>query len=270
MPLVSEGSGASPVLLVDRAAVTTITLNRPDRGNALTVELKSQLLDAVTEAGADPEVRAVVITGAGRAFCAGQDLAEHAAALDEDPVSAFATIEQHYTPIITAVMTMPKPVLAAINGTCVGAGLGLALAADLRIAAAGARLATAFAAIGLTCDSGLSASLVRAVGASRASELILLGEPFTAEQAAEWGIVSKVVDATDFADAVTELAARLAAGPTLAYAASKQVIAAAVQPPLAEVLAAEAAAQARLGQTRDHIDAVTAFLAKRQPEFGGR
>jgi 2-(1,2-epoxy-1,2-dihydrophenyl)acetyl-CoA isomerase len=218
-------------------------------------------------------VRAVVITGAGRAFCAGQDLAEHAAAVERDPASAFATIEQHYTPLVTALATMPKPVLAAINGTCVGAGLGLALAADLRIAAAGARLATAFTAIGLTCDSGLSASLVRAVGASRASELILLGEPFTAEQAAAWGIVSTLVDSADdaaFADATAELAARLAAGPTLAYAASKQLIAAAVRPPLAEVLAAEAAAQQRLGRTRDHVDAVTAFLDKRQPTFGGR
>ena len=122
----------------------------------------------------------------------------------------------------------------------------------------------------MTCDSGLSASLVRAVGASRASELILLGEPFTAEQAAQWGIVSQVIDPADFADATAELAARLAAGPTLAYAASKQLIAAAVQPPLADVLAAEAGAQRRLGQSCDHIDAVAAFLDKRQPEFGGR
>ena len=127
----SEGSGAAPVLLVDRAgAVTTITLNRPDRGNALTAELKiAAARRAVIAAGDDAEVRAVVLTGAGRAFCAGQDLAEHAAALADDPATAFATIEQHYAPIVNVLATMPKPVLAAINGTCVGAGLGLALAA---------------------------------------------------------------------------------------------------------------------------------------------
>ncbi|HET9665545.1 MAG TPA: enoyl-CoA hydratase-related protein [Desertimonas sp.] len=267
----TEGSGAAPVLLVDRAgSLTTITLNRPDRGNALTAELKSQLLAALVAAGEDAEVRAVVLTGAGRAFCAGQDLAEHAANLDDDPATAFATIEEHYAPIVNVLTTMPKPVLAAINGTCVGAGLGLALACDLRIAAAGARLATAFTAIGLTCDSGLSATLVRAVGAARASELILLGEPFTVEQAAEWGLVSRVVAAADLAVAAAELGGRLAAGPTFAYAASKRVIAAAVLPPLADVLAAEAAAQARLGPSRDHGDAVAAFLAKRSPEFHGR
>lgn len=267
----TEGSGAAPVVLVERAAsLTTISLNRPDRGNALTTELKSQLLAALTEAADDAEVRAVVLTGAGSVFCAGQDLAEHAAALDNDPASAFATIEEHYAPIVTGLTTMPKPVVAAINGTCVGAGLGVALACDLRIAAAGARLATAFTAIGLTCDSGLSATLVRAVGAARASELILLGEPFTAEQAHAWGVVSRVVDAADLPAAAAELGDRLAAGPTLAYAASKRAIAAAVNPPLADVLASEAAAQAHLGRSRDHADAVDAFLAKRRPEFHGR
>ena len=250
-----------PVLVVERAgAVATITLNRPDRGNALTTALKSELLAALTQVGDDEGVRAVVLTGAGSVFCAGQDLAEHAAALSRDPVSAFATIEQHYAPIVTTLTTMPKPVLASINGTCVGAGLGLALACDLRVAAASARLATAFAAIGLTCDSGLSATLVRAVGAARASELILLGEPFTAAQAVEWGIVTRVVDAAELATVAAELAARLAAGPTLAYAESKLAIAAAVGPPLGGVL----------GQSRDHADAVEAFLAKRTPEFHGR
>jgi 2-(1,2-epoxy-1,2-dihydrophenyl)acetyl-CoA isomerase len=259
------------VLRVERSgAVVTITLDRPDRGNALTAKLKDELLDAVTEAAADSEVRAVVLTGSGKAFCAGQDLAEHAGALQADPASAFDTIEQHYAPIVTALTTMPKPVIAAINGACAGAGLGLALACDLRLAAAGARLSTAFTAIGLTCDSGLSATLVRAVGAARASELILLAEPFTAEQAASWGIVTRVVPAEELPAAAAELADRLAAGPTLAYAAAKLAVAAAVEPPLDAVLRTEAEAQRRLGGTSDHSGAVEAFLAKRRPEFHGR
>jgi 2-(1,2-epoxy-1,2-dihydrophenyl)acetyl-CoA isomerase len=257
-------------LRVERSgAVVTITLDRPDRGNALTDQLKTELLDAVTEAGADCEVRAVVITGAGKAFCAGQDLAEHAHALQADPASAFETIAQHYAPIVTALTTMPKPVVAAINGACAGAGLGLALACDLRLAAAGARFSTAFTAIGLTCDSGLSATLVRAVGAARASELILLGEPFTAEQAAEWGIVSRLVPPEELPAAAAELAGRLAAGPTLAFAEAKRAIAAAVQPPLDTVLRDEGEAQRRLGTSADHAGAVEAFLAKRRPEFHG-
>ena len=213
----------------------------------------------------------MVLTGAGRAFCAGQDLAEHAATLDDDPATAFATIEEHYTPIVNVLTTMPKPVLAAINGTCVGAGLGLALACDLRIAAAGARLATAFTAIGLTCDSGLSATLVRAVGAARASELILLGEPFTVEQAAEWGLVSQVVDrrracrrpppssaAGSPPDQPWPTPPRSWPSPPPSHRPSPTC-----WPP-------KPTAQARLGQSRDHGDAVAAFLAKRPPEFHGR
>jgi 2-(1,2-epoxy-1,2-dihydrophenyl)acetyl-CoA isomerase len=266
----AEGTPPPSPLAVDRdGARVTIALNRPERGNALTDELKAALLAAVEDAGADPAVRAVVLTGSGTTFCAGQDLAEHAAALERDPATAFDTIAEHYTPIVTALATMPKPVLAAINGTCVGAGLGLALACDLRIAAAGAKLATAFSAIGLTCDSGLSASLVRAVGQARASHLLLLGEAFTAEQAAEWGLVSQVVDAAELATAAADLADSLASGPTLAFAATKRLLAAAVQPPLADVLAAEEVAQRALGLSADHRGAVEAFLHKRRPEFGG-
>jgi 2-(1,2-epoxy-1,2-dihydrophenyl)acetyl-CoA isomerase len=161
-------------------------------------------------------------------------------------------------------------VLAAINGTCVGAGLGLALACDLRLAAEGAKLATAFTGIGLTCDSGLSATLVRAVGAAHASELILLGEVFTAEQAVGWGLVSRTVPADELAATAGDLAARLAAGPTLAYAESKRLIASAVNPPLADTLRAEADAQRRLGMSADHAGAVEAFLSKQKPAFDGR
>jgi 2-(1,2-epoxy-1,2-dihydrophenyl)acetyl-CoA isomerase len=258
-----------------RGAVATVTLNRPERHNGLTRPLKQQLRDRLAEVAADTSVRAVVLTGAGRSFCVGQDLAEHAEALRGDDSSApdehhaLDTVEEHYNPIVRSLITMPKPVVAAINGTCVGAGLGFAMACDLRVAVAGARFATAFTAIGLTMDSGLSATLGRAVGAARASELVLLGDGFDAETAASWGLVGQVASSDAFQSTVADLADRLAAGPTLAYAAAKAALAAAWNPPIDEVLAAEAIAQAALGRTADHRRAVEAFLAKAKPTFSG-
>jgi 2-(1,2-epoxy-1,2-dihydrophenyl)acetyl-CoA isomerase len=251
-------------------AVATITLDAQARRNALTVAMKEALLAAVRRVADDESVRAVVLTGSGKAFCAGQDLAEHASALRADAATALGTVADHYNPTVLALAGMRKPVLAAVNGTCVGAGLGLALACDLRIAAESAKFATAFTGIGLTCDSGLSATLARAVGAARASELVLLGQPFTAAQALEWGVVGRVVPDASFADEVQTLAAKLANGPTVAYAEAKAALAASFQPPLADVLAAEAAAQTRLGLTADHQGAVESFLAKRPVEFHGK
>lgn len=204
-----------PAVLLERdagdPAVAVLTLNRPARYNALTVELKTALLAAVRDVAADGSIRALVITGAGKAFCVGQDLGEHAEALRADPATAFATVAEHYNPIVLGLADLPFPVIAAINGPCVGAGLGFALACDLRIAAAGLKFATAFTGIGLTADSGLSASLAHAVGVSRATELLLLGEPFTAVQAREWGLVWSVV-AEEALDACSwETAIRLAA-----------------------------------------------------------
>ena len=259
------------VLLVSLdGAVATITLHRPDRGNGLTTELKERLLDALAKVGSDASVRAVVLTGSGRAFCVGQDLGEHADALRRDASTAFETVERHYNPIVTLLAGMPKPVIAAINGACVGAGLGFALACDLRIAADTAKFGTAFMGIGLTCDSGLSATLALAVGAARASELVLLGEPFSAEQALAWGLIGRIVPADELGSAAAELAGRLAEGPTAAYAEAKRALAAARLPSLADVLRGEASAQARLGMTADHQGAVDAFLSKQQPRFSGR
>jgi 2-(1,2-epoxy-1,2-dihydrophenyl)acetyl-CoA isomerase len=251
-------------------AVAVVTLNRPQRRNALTVELKEALRAALEQVGGDPEVRAVVLAGSGPAFCVGQDLGEHTAALRADPGSALDTVERHYNPIVLALAGMPKPVVAAVNGACVGAGLGFALACDLRVAAEGARFATAFAAIGLTADSGLSALLVHSLGAARATELMLLGESFTAEQAMQWGLVRSVVPAEQVRAAAVELARKLATGPTAAYAEIKKALAFGAVSPLPEVLAAEGAAQARLGRTRDHAHAVDAFLTKQAPIFEGR
>jgi Enoyl-CoA hydratase/carnithine racemase len=250
-------------------AVAIVTLNRPAKRNALTVELKEALAEALERVAADTSVRAVVLAGSGKSFCVGQDLGEHVEALRADAATAFATVETHYNPIVRTLATMPKPVIAAINGGAVGAGLGFALACDLRVAAEGATFATAFAAIGLTADSGLSASLVHSLGAARATELLMLGEPFDAAQALASGLVRAVVPVDEVLDAALELARKLAAGPTVAFAEIKKAVAIGAVSSLDVVLAAEGAAQARLGVTKDHQEAVEAFLAKRRPTFEG-
>lgn len=265
---------SEPAVLVTRddtdPAVAVITLNRPAKYNALTVELKEALLPAITGVSADDSVRTVVITGAGKAFCVGQDLGEHAAALEKDPTTALDTVRDHYNPLVLAITGTPKPVVAAINGPCVGAGLGLALAADLRVGAAGLKFGTAFTGIGLGADSGLSASLAHAVGVSRATELLLLNEQFTAEDARNWGLLRDVVPAEEVLDSALELARKLAAGPTRAYAEVKGAIRFGAVNEMPAVLEYEADAQVRLATTTDHQGAVSAFLAKKAPTFEGR
>jgi 2-(1,2-epoxy-1,2-dihydrophenyl)acetyl-CoA isomerase len=260
----ADGSGTFDVKAEKHGGVATITLARP----SLSGRAKADLRDALTGVSADESIRAVVLTGTGNAFCVGQDLAEHASALEKDPATAFTTIEEHYNPIVTALATMPKPVVAAINGTCVGAGLGFALACDVRIAADSARFGTAFTGIALAPDSGLSVTLARAVGVARASELILLAETFTAAEALAWGVVGRLAPADELHAKAQEVAARLATGPTQAYAEVKAALAAAY--PLAKALDREGAAQSRLGRTADHQGAVQAFLTKQEPEFTGR
>jgi 2-(1,2-epoxy-1,2-dihydrophenyl)acetyl-CoA isomerase len=260
-----------PAVRLERdGAVAVLTLQRPARYNALTLELKNALLAALAELGGAEDVRALVLTGAGKAFCVGQDLGEHAEALRTEPASAFDTVTEHYNPIVRGPTDLPFPVVAAINGQCVGAGRGFALACDLRVAAAGASFSTAFTGIGLTADSGLSASLAHAVGVPRALELLLLGESFTAEEAQAWGLVRTVVPADEVLGSALELARRLAAGPTRAYAEVRRAVRYGATAPLDDVLAAEALAQARLAATTDHVQAVAAFMEKRRPTFEGR
>ncbi|GLY33256.1 enoyl-CoA hydratase-related protein [Kineosporia sp. NBRC 101731] len=247
-------------------AVAVLTIDRPKRRNALDAGAKKSLRTALEAVSADDSMRAVVLTGAGGSFCSGQDLAEHAALLQADPAHATDTVEADYAPIVTALVTMPKPVIAAVEGTCVGAGLALALACDLRVFADDAHLATAFTAIGFTCDTGLSLTLPRSVGEARAKELLLLGEPFTPAQAVRWGIAGQVVPAPEVQERAQALAARLAAGPTRAFAETKRLLSTAS---LSTVLRREAEAQARLALTADHTEAVTAFLSKSKPDFRG-
>ncbi|WNZ13595.1 enoyl-CoA hydratase-related protein [Streptomyces sp. 11x1] len=250
--------------------VAVIELRRPSAGNALDVSLRAGLIAAVRRVRQDGDlVRAVLLTAEGRHFCVGQDLKEHARALESAPASAFAIVRDEYNPLVEELRTLPQPVVAAVEGACVGAGLGLALCADLRVAGAGARFATAFTGIGLAADSGLSGALAQTVGPSRAAALMLLGDRFDAEAAQRWGLIHSVVPDGGAAAEGLALAKRLAAGPTAAYAEVKALLRA-DGAPLPVVLEREAAAQERLGSTEDHRAAVRAFLEGRQPSFAGR
>jgi len=250
----------------DAGGVATLTLQRPGLSSAL----RRDLLAAVREVAADDSVRAVLLTGSGRAFCVGQDLAEHVESLRGNAATSLSVVEEEYNPLILALAALRVPVVVGINGACAGAGLGIALAGDLRVAAAGAKFTTAFTGIGLSSDSALAARLVHCVGVSRATQLLLLPEPFLAETAAEWGLVHRVVPPEQVLSEAHALAARLAAGPTASYRAVKTVLATAATDLLEETLALEARLQTSLGQTADHREAVEAFLAKRPPEFTGR
>jgi 2-(1,2-epoxy-1,2-dihydrophenyl)acetyl-CoA isomerase len=261
----------SDTVLVDRAGgVATLTLNRPAALNSLTLESKQALLDAVREVAADPAVRAVVLTGAGKAFCAGQDLREHHALLAAGDAAPMHTVRDHFNPLALGVARMPKPVVAAVNGMAAGAGASLAFAADFRIAAESARFLVAFASIGLSLDTGASWTLPRLVGHARATALAILDEPIGAGPALEMGLVNAVVPDDRAVPAAQELAAKLAAGPTLAYAAIKASLAYAATATLEQALEKEAELQARAGGTEDHRAATEAFVRKERPAFSAR
>lgn len=261
----------SDVLLYDLSdSVATVTLNRPDAMNALDTELKTALRDALRQAADDPAVRAVVLTGSGRAFCVGQDLAQHAHNLDADRKAVWSTVPEHYTPIAATLATMPKPVVAAVNGAAAGAGAAFSFACDFRIAADSAKFTMAFSAVGLSADSGSSWSLPRLVGLAKAKELLLLPSTITAEEALSLGLVTEVVPAAEVTDRARALAVRLAAGPTVAYGAIRRSLAFSAGHGLDESLAFEQQMMELTGSTEDHAGAVKAFIGKQQPTFEGR
>lgn len=262
-------TGTSTVDVHVDKALATIRLTRAAASNALGLATKNDLLTAVSRVAADETVRAVLLTADGKNFCVGQDLGEHVEALRADPATAMNTVGAHYNPLLRALHELPVPVVVAIRGACVGAGLGLALAGDIRVAGAGAKFATAFTGIGLAADSGLSHALVRALGASRAAGLLLLGDRFTAEQALTWGLIHRLVADDEVETAAIELATSLAQGPTAAYRLVKQLLRA-ESAGLTEALERERVAQEALGASRDHRAAVEAFLAKTTPVFEGR
>jgi 2-(1,2-epoxy-1,2-dihydrophenyl)acetyl-CoA isomerase len=259
------------LVVVERdGGVATVRLNRPDAMNALTVATKEALLAALTTVAEDPEVRCVVLTGTGRAFCVGQDLREHIGLLQSSDPSLWETVPRHYNPIAELLATMNKPVVAALNGVAAGAGAAFAMATDVRVMVDTAGFNLAFAGIALSCDSGSSWWLQRLVGAARAKELLLLPRTVPAAECLELGLVTRVVAPEELDATVRELATTLAAGPTLAYGAIRRAVAFSAGHDLSASLAHEAEAMALTGATEDHHAAVEAFLAKRKPEFSGR
>ncbi|MEO8510821.1 MAG: enoyl-CoA hydratase-related protein [Chloroflexota bacterium] len=246
-------------------SVATITLDRPDSLNALNATMRRELLAALKAVARDDEVRAVILTGQGRGFCAGADLRGGDAERDFRRV-----LTEEYHPIVTAIRETPKPVLAAVNGVAAGAGVSLALACDLVYAAEEARFVGAFVKIGLVPDSGLTRTLVRALGRHRAAQLIFSGDPLPAREARDAGIVTEVVPLAELGATVRAAAIRLANGPTLAIGLAKRAITQAEEATLAESLAYEAALQDLAGRSDDHAEGIAAFTEKREPRFHGR
>ena len=260
-----------PVTYVVADGVATITLNRPDAMNSLDVATKVALRDAVTAAADDPEVRCVVLTGTGRAFCVGQDLKEHVEILNSGSSDElFRTVPDHYNPIVTALATMPKPVIAAVNGVAAGAGASLAFACDFRVLADTAGFNLAFSGIALSCDTGASWTLPRLVGRARAIELLYVPRTLPADESLELGLATKVVPADELAGEVHRMAERLANGPTVSYGAIRRSVAFSAGHDFESSLGFEAEMMAHTGATEDHRNAVASYVAKQKPTFEGK
>jgi len=251
--------------------VARIVLNRPQVLNAFNDELGSLLRDSVAQAASDSEVRCLVITGAGRAFSAGEDLAALAESYEAGHAPDLGQVlTQRYNPLIKELRAAPKPVVAGLNGVAAGAGASVALACDFRVASERASLSFPFARVGLVPDSGATWFLARMLGPARAMELALSGPALSSADALELGLVNEVVPADEFEVRLRAVAAGLAHGPTTALALTKALIEAAVSHTLDQQLEAEALAQTVAGATNDHLEGVRAFLSKRTPEFEGR
>jgi 2-(1,2-epoxy-1,2-dihydrophenyl)acetyl-CoA isomerase len=262
---------SAPVLLVERRdRVALLTLNRPTVLNAFNDELVTTITRTLRDLERDDEVGAVVITGAGRAFCAGQDLQSRKAIFERGDVPHLGEgLRERYKPMIMRIRTMEKPVIAALNGTAAGAGCGLALACDLGIAAVEANLVMAFTRVGLAADSGASYFLPRLVGLGRAMEIAFLGEPISAEQAERIGLVNRVYPAEEVLAKSLEMAERLATGATRAIGLIKRDLNRALDVDLETALDFEAYQQEIAGRTDDYREAITAFFEKRRPSFKG-
>jgi 2-(1,2-epoxy-1,2-dihydrophenyl)acetyl-CoA isomerase len=251
--------------------VAELTLNRPERLNAWNQQFGEELRSAILEDAADPAVRAVHITGAGRGFSSGADLKDmlERGAQGGDAPDVGQMLRERYHPIITGIRELPKPVVAAVNGPAVGIGCSLALACDLIWAAESAIFGLAFVNIGLVPDGGSTFLVPAAVGKARALEMALLGDPVPAQQALEWGLINRVVPDGKLLDETRSLARSLAGGPTLSYANSKRALNNSVLKIMGEQLELEAEIQSEMAQTKDFFEGVQAFVEKRDPNFQG-
>lgn len=250
--------------------VARLTLNRPERLNSFNTVMHSEIQDALAALQRDASARVLVLTGAGRGFCAGQDLGDRVVAPGGAPPDLGASIERGYKPLILALRRLPLPVIAAVNGVAAGAGANIALACDLVIAARSATFIQAFSKIGLVPDSGGTWILPRLVGHARAMGLALLGEKLPAEQAAQWGLIWRCVDDAQLATEVDTLARQLAAAPTRGLARTRQAMLEGWSRTLEQQLDVERDHQQELGHSADYAEGVAAFMAKRVPTFTGR
>lgn len=258
-------------ILVEKAAgYHRLILNRSDKLNAFNAGMNRALLAAFQAAAADEDCRAVLLTGAGRAFCAGQDLGDRNPATMEGPPDLGETLETLYNPLIREIRTLEKPVVCAVNGVAAGAGANIALACDIVLAAKSAKFIQAFSKIGLVPDSGGTWSLMRLLGEARAKALAMTGMPLGAAQAAEWGMIWKAVEDEDLMGEATSLMEAFAVAPTVGLGFTKRAIQAAATNSLDAQLDLERDLQRAAGQTPDYAEGVSAFLEKRPPNFTGR
>ncbi|MEO6749791.1 MAG: 2-(1,2-epoxy-1,2-dihydrophenyl)acetyl-CoA isomerase PaaG [Casimicrobiaceae bacterium] len=258
------------ILLAIDASVARLTLNRPERLNSFNDAMHAEVRDALARLAGDESVRVLLLTGAGRSFCAGQDLSDRAVAPGDPAVDLGASIERNYRPLVLALRALPMPVVCAVNGVAAGAGANLALACDIVIAARSASFIQAFAKIGLIPDSGGTYFLPRLIGDARAMGLAMLGDKLSAADAAAWGLIWQCIDDDAFAAHVDALVARLALAPMRALAAIKSALRASPHNTLEAQLDVERDVQRGLGRSADYREGVAAFLAKRAPAFLGR
>jgi 2-(1,2-epoxy-1,2-dihydrophenyl)acetyl-CoA isomerase len=257
------------ILVQSAGGIARVTLNRPDRLNSFTAAMHEELRDAMAKVRADASARVLLLSGAGRGFCAGQDLSDRAVAPGDVPVDLGASIEANYRPLVLALQSFPMPVVCAVNGVAAGAGANIALACDLVIAAKSASFIQAFCKIGLIPDSGGTYFLPRLVGTARAMGLALLGDKLPAQQAADWGLIWKCVEDADLAPTVDALLAQLAQAPTRGLVATRRALHASSHATLEAQLDLERDLQRELGNCADYREGVAAFLAKRVPQFTG-
>lgn len=250
--------------------IARLTLNRPERLNSFNTVMHSEVRDALTSIADGSKARALVIAGAGRGFCAGQDLGDRAVAPGGAAVDLGDSIEKYYKPLVMRLRNLPLPVLAAVNGVAAGAGANIALACDLVVAARSASFVQAFSKLGLVPDSGGTWFLPRLVGTARAMGLAFLGEKLSAEQAAQWGLIWRCVEDAELAGVVDGLARQLAAAPTRGIARTKQALYESWGRTLEQQLDTERDYQRELGRTADYTEGVAAFTEKRTPQFTGR